>query len=244
MRPIDSAFRGYALCGEPRAGTTFLKELLASTGKLGEPAEWFEPVWRGRIGPTDDFIGAMLARTATPNHVYGLKLFSSHMKAAARHQWATRLPNLSFVHVRRDDLLGQAISFARAAQTARFVSDQAERRVPEYDRRAIDSALIALARGQARWEIWFARLNIRPLRLSYEQVVDDPAAAVARIAALVGTDDAQVDPEKVAARLMRDATSDEWRRRYLADAPSKNLFPILTDWSPKAMIDALRVTLR
>lgn len=244
MAPTDLALRGYALCGEARAGTTFLKELLASTGKLGEPVEWFDPSWRARIGPTDDFIGAMLARTATPNHVYGLKIFSSHMKAARRHQWATRLPGLSYVHIRRDDLLGQAISFARAAQTARFISDQAERRPPVYDRRSIDSALIALARGQARWDIWFARHGIAPLRLSYEQLAADPGATVSRIAALVGVEDAAIDPAKVSATRLRDDTNADWRRRYLADAPPIDAFPGLTDWSPKALIDAVRTALR
>ncbi|THD35560.1 MAG: hypothetical protein E7773_10620 [Sphingomonas sp.] len=244
MNRTDPALRGYALCGEARAGTTFLKELLASTGRLGEPVEWFDPVWRARVGPTDDFIGAMLARTATPNSVYGLKIFSSHAKAAARHQWATRLPNLSFVHIRRDDLLGQAISFARAAQTARFVSDQAERRAAGYDRRAIDSALITLARGQARWEIWFARHGIAPLRVSYEQVIADPADTVARIAALVGVEGARIDLAQVTAQRMSDDTSDEWRHRYRADAPSADRLPGLTDRSPKAVTDALRTALR
>lgn len=244
MSSIDPGLRGYALCGEARAGTTFLKELLASTGRLGEPVEWFDPVWQARIGLTDDFIGAMLARTATPNGVYGLKIFSSHAKAAARHQWATRLPDLSFVHIRRDDLLGQAISFARAAQTARFVSDQREREPPRYDRRAIDSALIALARGQARWDIWFARRDVTPLRLSYEQVIADPTGAVARIAALVGVGGAQVDFAKVTARRMSDDTSDEWRRRYRTDAPSADRLPGLTDRSPKAVVDAVRTALR
>lgn len=237
--------RGYALCGESRAGTTFLKEMLTSTGVLGAPAEWFNPIWRTRDeGSAADFLETMRAQSSTPNGVYGLKIFSQQTPRAARLRWATRLPNLSFVHIRREDLLGQAISLARSAQTARFTADQAERAAPAYDRQAIASALIELARGQARWDIWFARNGVDPLRLTYEQLTSDPQDAVTRIAALVGVEGATIDPAKVPSRVMRDDLSEQWRERFLAEAPSRDAFPGLTDWSTRGLAEAARRLLR
>lgn len=62
MTKRSPALRGYALCGEPRAGTTFLKQALCSTGLLGEPVGWFDPRWARQAGSADgDFLEAMLA---------------------------------------------------------------------------------------------------------------------------------------------------------------------------------------
>ena len=98
--------------------------------------------------------------------------------------------------------------------------------------------------GQARWSIWFARHGIAPLRLTYENLITDPAAAVADIAALVDIANATIDRSKVSAGIMRDEMSDDWRCRYLSEAPSIDAFPRLTDWSPKALIDTVRTALR
>jgi len=237
--------RGYALCGESRAGTTFLKEMLGSTGVLGNPVEWFNPIWQSREeGAAANFLDAMRVRSSTPNGVYGLKIFSQQTERAGRLHWASELPALSFVHIRREDLLGQAISLARAGQTARFTADQGERALPVYDRQLIASALIELARGQARWEIWFARNGVNPLRLSYEEIVAAPETAVAWIAALVGVEEAKVDPAKVPSQIMRDGVSEEWRQRFLADAPSRDRFPGLTDWSANGLRETVRRWLR
>lgn len=209
--------RGYALCGEPRSGTTFLKEALASTGRLGNPLEWFHPRYEAQVA-TADLLQTMLARTASPTGVYGLKIFSSHARRAAGTRWASTLPSLSFAHVSRADLLDQAISMARAVQTSRYVSGETEARSARYDRGQITTALKSIARGQARWEVWFASHGIRPLRITYDEIMDDPQLVVARIGELVGIAEAPIDWSKVSTRIMRDELNAEWKQRYLAEA--------------------------
>lgn len=239
------ALRGYALCAEPRAGTTFLKEALRSTVAMGEPVEWFAPQWEEEVGASgSDFLRAMLSRTASSNGIYGLKIFSSHARSAERHGWATRLPNLSFVHIRREDLLGQAISLVRAAQTDRYMSEQPEDRPARYRQHRITWAMLDLARGQARWEIWFARNGIQPLRMTYEELMADPQGAVTRIARLMGVENATIDLDEVSTGIMRDSMSEDWRRRYLAEAPSKDGFASLSDWSPLGIARAVRRAFR
>lgn len=237
------ALRGYVLCGEPRAGTTYLKDLLTSTGKLGRPREWFALHGTPKYGPRADTVSEILG-SASPNGVYGIKMFTFHAKVARRLQWTQRLPNLSFVHIQRQDMLGQAISLARALQTRRFVAEQNEQRQPQYDRRKIDTALLGIARGQARWEIWFARHAINPLRLTYEGIAADPEGTVASIAALVGVEDARIDWDKIPSKVMRDGKNDGWRERYLSEAPSPNIIPSLIDRSPRAALTAIRNLLR
>ncbi len=236
--------RGYALCGEPRSGTTFLREAIASTGMLGHPYEWFHPRFQEQLGKGEDLLDMMLARTASANGVYGLKIFSVHALVAERLRWATRLPNLSFVHITREDLLDQAISLARAVQTSRYQAGEDEARPAAYDRRQITAALKEIARGQARWSVWFATHGIRPLSISYDEIVREPESVVARIAGLVGVEDARIDWSKVSGRVMRDDMSADWKQRYLAEAGSADRIAELEDGSPKGIARSVLRALR
>jgi len=236
--------RGYALCGEPRSGTTFLKEAIASTGTLGHPFEWFHSRFQAELAPGEDLIDMMLNRRASTNDVYGLKIFSVHAPVAEKARWTTRLPNLSFVHITRSDILDQAISLARAIQTSRFTSGERETRPAIYDRAHITTTLKGIARGQARWSMWFATHDIQPLRISYDEIVNAPQSVVTRIADLVGVEDAQIDWSKVSGRVMRDEISAEWKQRYLAEAGSADRIAELEDGSLKGIVKSVLRALR
>jgi LPS sulfotransferase NodH len=212
--------RGYAICTEPRSGSTYLTRLLVSTGVLGLPREFFNP--RGKLpketsgyGP-DRMIEAVLTYGRTDNGVYGVKVFTDTFANPAQ-DWCKVLPNLSFIHFEREDLLGQAISWTRAVQTGVYVSTDAPSGEAFYDAAAIGYFLLEGARRQARWRLFFARNGLAPLRLSYEGLVADPAGAVAAIAALVDAPQARIDPGRVGLEVQRDALSQDWRERYLAE---------------------------
>ena len=219
--PTDTEARcGYALCGDARAGSVFLTQLLASTDKLGRPWEFFHDSRTARRIVRDPVaaLDHLARQAATPNGVYGLKVFTPHFDLVRKARWAERLPRLGFVHLTRRDLLGQAISLTRAVQTGRYKFGQAGGE-PRYDRRKIADALARLAWGQGRWESWFARNGLAPLRLAYEEVVAAPQAAVDQIAALVGlAEPAPIDMSRVAVRVQRDVSSEEWRDRFLREA--------------------------
>src|SRR5579863_2506138 len=120
--------RGYAICGERRSGSNFLCSLLASTGMLGVPTEYFcaEAMHRRGIPdyPADPEgqLQTILKLGATPNGIYGLKLHSVEFDAVKGTRWPERLPLLSFVHLDRLDVLGQALSWVRASQTDQWTS--------------------------------------------------------------------------------------------------------------------------
>lgn len=236
--------RGYALCGEPRSGTTFLKEAIASTGLLGHPFEWFNARFEAELGAGEDLIDMMLGRATSPNGVYGLKIFSEHARSAARCRWASRLPNLSYVHVTRADLLDQAISLARAIQTSRYQSRDDEVHSASYDRAQITSVMKNLARGQARWSVWFASHGIQPITVTYDEISSAPQAVVTRIAELVGVEGAEIDWSSITARVMRDDTSAEWKQRYLAESDSGDRIGELEDGSWKGIAKSVARALR
>lgn len=221
--------RGYALCGEPRCGSTYLARLCASTGVLGGPKEYFAGLDRMRSANSDPegHLRSWVERTSTPNGVYGLKVFADQFHLVRRSRWATRLPNLHFVHIERQDVLGQAISLVRARQTQVFESNHQPRRQPAYSRRSIAAMLQTIALNQARWSCWFARNGIVPLRLTYEGIVSDPGGAVASIADCVRVSTpAPVSPDM---GIQRDALSEEWRERFLAESRDLSFLDILSE---------------
>jgi trehalose 2-sulfotransferase len=218
--------KGYVICSEPRSGTTYFSELLTMTGALGKPSEYFNgPGLRARLDPNypqdaEAQFNQIVPLSSTPNGVYAIKMFSGEFDRVAATRWASRLPDLRFVHFERLDYVGQAISEAKAIQTGRYRSTHPPARPgePVYDRALLRQQLEAAARGQARWRLFFARNAIKPLYLTYEGLLGDPGGAVQAVADLMELD-APVKVEPSAARLtvQRDAINEAWRARFLAE---------------------------
>jgi trehalose 2-sulfotransferase len=154
----------------------------------------------------------------TGNGVYGLKVFVDHFDDMARTHWLSRLPALRFVHLTREDVLGQAISAAKADQTQRYRSTQSAVRQSVYDARAIRANLNYLVIADARWRAFFARNRIAPLQLIYERVAEDPLGAVSAIAARLNlTEKIEIDRAKLSLEVQRDAETQAWRERFVRE---------------------------
>ncbi len=221
--------RGYAICTTQRSGSNFLGQLLESTRLLGRPKEYFNPGIRRNPGMEDhprDSHGQLeriTTRGATPNGVYGLKLFPGQARRAAVTHWANVLPGLKFIHLERQDVLGVALSHVRALQTDQYRSTRPVLGEAVYDRDKIYERLRDAVVSQACWRLYFSRNGISVLSLVYEDVVRAPQAAVDAVARLVGVDGAIIDPSVVDMRVQRDEVTDEWRERFMRETPSPHL---------------------
>jgi LPS sulfotransferase NodH len=162
---------------------------------------------------------------ATANGVYGVKLFAEQFGRVSKLvRWTELLPDLRFVYLIRADVLGQAISWARAIQTAQWRSTMQATCLPVYDANLIRAQLLAILRERAEWEAYFARTRIDPLHVIYEQFVEDPIGHVDRIAALMEIDHPTVDPQRVDLVVQRDSLSDEWRWCFQKQCGDRNVF--------------------
>jgi LPS sulfotransferase NodH len=231
MNVETTRLRGYAICGEARSGSSYLGRLLASTGLLGQPLEYFNgPSIRNVVQsdyPLDPEaqLAAIPRLGATANGVYGVKVLGTHFDAVTATRWAERLPNLSFISLRRDDLLAQAISHVRAMQTKQWTSFSQAGGEAAYHRDYINNEIVRLARQEARWRYFFGRNGLPVLWLTYEQVAADPQGAVNAVARLVGLETpAPIEPDKVMLRIQRDDLSEAWRARFLAEARDLGAF--------------------
>ena len=222
----DLANRGYMICATSRSGSTYLCELLASTGVLGNPREYFNTSGRRRRNdpdyPSDRLAQLDIIRTsgATGNGIYAVKVIGPQLLRIKKRIDPFRdLPKLALVRLRRMDVVGQAISLTRARQTGQFVASDRARGASAYDAQAIREALRSIAAQEAIWDAAMARLGVQPLSVTYEDILADPQGVVDRIALLLGLPlPVPIDRAVIAQTMQRDERTAEWRARFLAES--------------------------
>jgi LPS sulfotransferase NodH len=246
-RPVDS----YFVCATPRTGSSLLLGLLDSTGVAGRPQAYFrgpdEPLWAERwrlphrAGGVVDYaryVRAARVAGSTGNGVFGAKLMWGTLDELLG-KLATGYPDLAgrdvalltrafgrtgFVHLRRDDVVAQAVSWLRAEQTGEwFVGGNGEiggagggGQPPRFDAERLDRLVRTVEEHDAAWRTWFAAAGVRPHRVRYEELRADPVGVTRGVLADLGLDlpaGAVVAPRH--AR-QSDELNAEWERRYRA----------------------------
>jgi LPS sulfotransferase NodH len=231
----NSANRGYAICTSGRSGSNLLCQYLSSTGMLGNPLEYFNGSGRRRLGypeyPDDPAkqIDWIVTEGATPNGIYGLKIFPAQIEQIEKSiRWTEMLPDLKFVLLKRRDILGQALSVVRAMQTEQWRASMPARGPVRYDGAQIYQRLQIAARDYARWDIFFARKAVAPAIITYEDLLAGPQSAVDQVADLFGLRGrAHAASERIDLEIQRDATTEEWRQRFLAEYRDRNALDLL-----------------
>jgi LPS sulfotransferase NodH len=244
----------YFICATPRTGSSLLLGLLESTGVAGRPQAYFrspdEPLWadrwqlpRAADGGFDygDYVRAALATGRTDNGVFGAKLMWGTLDEVVT-KLAPLHPDLDgndvallrrafgrtrFVHLRRDDVLAQAVSWLRAEQTGTwFVGGNGEisggagdGRAPHFDADGIGHFVSTIRQHNAAWESWFARWGIQPHAVRYEELVGDMAATTHGILDFLGLEVPDGGYPVVARhRRQSDELNQQWIARYRAAA--------------------------
>ncbi len=229
----------YIICATHRTGSSMLTDVLNRTGVAGEPEEYF--VTQDIEGfDTDEFAAYLqktMARTTTPNGVFGFKLMSVNLlNLLARIREIKNLPedtphidvmravfpDLRLIHLDREDILRQAISLTKAQITDTWGLSGGKGSAPkvadsDYDARQIHKNLKNLSRAKGIWEDFFAEAGLEPLRLTYSQIVYNRPEAIRAIYDHVELDAEPVVPE-TNHRRMADDLSEAWYFRYLTES--------------------------
>jgi trehalose 2-sulfotransferase len=201
----------YVLCGTPRTGSTLLCSLLTSTGVAGRPESYFrEPdhrTWAGRFGVSVQgggepsypaFVAGAIRFGSTPNGVFAARVMWGTMSRIVSGLGPTRdqrdvdvleeaFGALRFVHLQRRDVVGQAVSWARAEQTAYWQHGDVVRAEPRLDLDQVDELVATIQTHHAAWRSWFADQAVEPLDVDYESLVAQPGQTVAEILRWIGT---------------------------------------------------------
>ena len=129
-----------------------------------------------------------------------------------------------FIHLTRSNKLEQAISFVKATQVGLWHlapdGTELERlsapREPVYDADEIARNLVELTAQDNDWENWFARENIEPLRVTYDELSADYTEVLVRILDQLGLDREAAKGISPAITKLADATNQDWKERFLA----------------------------
>ena len=227
----------YVLASVPRSGSTYLSHLLWRTGCLGAPLEYLNFLPAGPYGfasnsPDNqvEIWESVLHRRTSPNGVFGIKcfpmlialLFRSNPQLYARATAMLMPPDRSarVVRLRRRDRIAHAISYARAIRSGVWRQEQEppEGISVEYSRAAVDDAVDELERAESGWDPLFDNLEVEPLTLWHEDVVDRPDDAVTKVADFLNV---RIDPSLAVEvpRVRKQAQSDSrlWAERYRSE---------------------------
>ncbi|MCW2832279.1 MAG: hypothetical protein JWN68_232 [Nocardioides sp.] len=201
---------GYILCATPRTGSTYLCSLLASTGVLGRPESYFreqdEVAWATRFGLETEghrvqdhpcFVDAVREAASTENGVFGSRIMWGSIERLVEGIGRERLVSdsatlqaalgrLAFVHLVRDDVVGQAVSWARAEQSGYWQQGDVVRSAVAPDVARMLGLVETIEDHNGSWQAWFTANAITPCVLTYEALTSDPRATVTTIADLVG----------------------------------------------------------
>lgn len=237
--PTPSA---YFLCTSPRSGSTMLCALLRDSGVAGHPKSYFHQPdldkWRAGLDlapdtPRSDIFTAAIAKGRGDTDIFGLRLqrhsapfFFEQIrdahpdaptdKAAVEAQFGpTR-----FIYLHRADKVAQAVSLVRAGQSGLWHRNadgsELERTAPaqplQYDHTAIAQEVATVTAYDTAWETWFAEQAIKPLRLDYDILSEDPQGAVLRVLSYLALPKGA--PVAPAVARLSDSISAEWIDRF------------------------------
>ena len=244
MTGTRPSFDSYLICATPRTGSTLLCGVLASSGVAGLPASYFNRrglhqyaddwrIARPRDGRIDGaYVRAARAAGTTSNGVFGGRIMAETLPeliadlAGADPQAQTDVELLSehfgrleFVHLRRRDVVGQAVSWAKALQTHFWHPGETVEpggRDPHYDEKLIGRLVGTIEEFEAAWTRWFAAHGVVPCEVSYQELAADPLSTAHKVLDHLGL---RVPPDRrlvVGHRRQADRVNADWAARYAA----------------------------
>lgn len=228
----------YLVCCTQRSGSSLLCDLLHNTRLAGNPQEYFsrefEDTWAKRWHAYNfgAYLEAALNRTCTPNGVFGAKIMYEHVdfltgniereilddREPAASLLRAVLPNLHFIFIYRQNVVRQAVSHWRATQTAIWNDDGRARRpagTAVYDFAAIDERVRGITLHNHCWRAFFSSNGIRPMEVTYEDLVPHPGETTRAILEFLGVRiPSRASFPGPSLRRQADSLSEEWVRRY------------------------------
>jgi LPS sulfotransferase NodH len=129
-------------------------------------------------------------------------------------------PGLSYVQITRTDKVRQAVSLWKAVQTQAWRRDRGSDGVPAqpvepaFSFRAINYLVRLLTAHDASWDAYFLGLGIEPLKVSYEELAEQPAPVVHRVLDHLAIDaPSPLDLGAPRLEAQADELSEDWIRR-------------------------------
>lgn len=208
-----------------RSGSNLLGEFLRMTTVFSGFREELNHVQVARvcrergIGAFPDYIRHLSEPAHEQGRIYGFKASWSQIMMLYRLGIARMYPEVRVIHMQREDVLGQAISYHIAERTQRW-STRLEGRsegVCEFDAVSISALLNTVLQANQRIVQACAVLGLPRRSVFYEDVVTDPTVPMGDIGRFVGRDLSDWTPETPSIGKQASELNAAFRRRYLEE---------------------------
>lgn len=194
----------YVIAATARSGSSLLADYLRQTSVLGNPSEVLNKgtmkfkntvrnIRNKRLGlpvPKDQLERMRcIINSENPEtmDVFGVKILASQFfgrSGAERDEIDSRLMSTHrFIFLKRKDKAKQAISHSIAAQTGSWSTKQSPSSTaePSYSFYDIIQSMYEAIGHEKMWEAYFAKNRIKPLRVSYEELIEDKQRVIKSI---------------------------------------------------------------
>lgn len=248
----NSTSMTYAICAEPRTGSSLLCMSLRQLGIAGIPKEYLGSHVLGRPfqkEALEEFLARTLAYSKTPNGVKGVKLFMSHFETLRRS--SPRFEEITAEHtlkkleldriiwLQREDIVRQAISLYMASSTNVWALIREEsnscttRKVPKiaYSRRKIRRAVKSITINYERWQQCLVNSKTSYLKVSYEELTTNYEVTMRRILDYLDLPIPTAHGFETMPTLKQaDKLTETFVRRYQNPSKVDEIFDVLDDF--------------
>lgn len=236
------------VCATQRCGSTMILEDLRNSRVFGVPEEYFIP-WYGEITNVSDSLKSIISRATGPNGISSVKVMADQLKfidhklpsidVSKEHSFfpnfARFFKEASWVYVKRNDVLRQAISRHMATETrinhatstendCHFAGNLLKNYNTDYNKDArydfgkIKSHCTNIVIENISWENFFRVNKISPLVLIYEEyILNSKFEHLSAISELINVNfDFNKTPRRKMVKLS-NSLNEDWYFRFLGD---------------------------
>jgi trehalose 2-sulfotransferase len=225
--------KGLFLCFTNRSGSTLLADQMAELGLFSTQVmhDNFEYLTggnvitfmrRNRLNTFGEFLAKAVATYRSPQGWFSTKISLDQLVWLTRKGVMARVfPGSLFIHIRRDNVVAQAVSFSIAAQTKRWSAPakSAAPAPPEPKELVFDPVDIArhvrnIMQTDALFSVYFELHDIDPIAFSYEEIVRQPTIVRSRLEERLGMPLVPIAEQVLGLTKQGDALNEEWEIRF------------------------------
>ncbi|WP_343079909.1 Stf0 family sulfotransferase [Ostreiculturibacter nitratireducens] len=184
-------------------------ELLNHEGLLNHAKEW-------GVSGVADYVKRVSAEYGKPGRIFGFKASWDQILMLLRFEVPRLYDGVRIIHITRQDVIGQAVSYLIAHQTRRWTSLQAADpgASVNYDEALLERLLEETHRSEAMIATLSNAFAIPRLVVTYEGLQAQPGALLKRIGAFTGVDIGPLTLPKPRIGKQADAVNEEFRARF------------------------------
>lgn len=170
-----------------RSGSNLLGDYLVNSGNFSgfeEVLNWdfaIRAAQASNIQSFNNLLKGYYAHKTKEGQTFGVKASIGQLAMLVKWGYLDAFDEVRVIHIERDDIVSQAVSFSIASQTGSWISGMTPKAEPVFRYDEILGFLERIVQENAQGRIGVKALDLPVMRASYEDLVANPAAVVQRV---------------------------------------------------------------